>query len=315
MKQAPGGLRSETCLRHWTGLQRLFTLRGSRVADNSGMALVLTLLIVAVVTAMVVEFAYGVYVQTSELHNWQTAQQLSFAAKSAARLASKLVPDKPEDSYTKGFTELSQKSPITDLGGTITLRIEDENGKFNLNSLGGLMGQASYNSFKRLLAALQLRPEIADRILDWIDTDNIPNNGQFPETERGAKNAKLDSVDELLLIPGIDRETYEKLQPYVTIYTDNRININSAGVPVLMSLSDSITKDAAERIVKERENMPFVKLTDLSRAIGNTSMDAAGTTTSGTAYRVVAVAQSGDIKRVVECVIDTNGKVKYWKEI
>src|SRR5512139_1596351 len=48
----------------------------SRIADQSGMALVLVLMIVALITAMVVEFAYGVYVNTNALNNWQTSQKL-----------------------------------------------------------------------------------------------------------------------------------------------------------------------------------------------------------------------------------------------
>ena len=56
--------------------------RGEKAAgrDNRGMALVLTLLVVAILSGMVVEFAYGVYISTNALHNWQTAQRLSLAA-------------------------------------------------------------------------------------------------------------------------------------------------------------------------------------------------------------------------------------------
>lgn len=284
------------------------------------MALVLALLIVAIITAMVVEFAYGVYVQTSALHNWQAAQEMSLTAKSAVRLASKMLPDRAEDSYTKGFTEITQESPLPDLKGSITLRIEDEYAKFNLNSLGAPSNvfdqeKSPYNSFGRLLASIGLKDEIADRIWDWIDADSVPNNGRFPETETGSKNAKLDSVDELPSIPGIDRETYEKLLPYVTIFnSDNKPNINSADVPVLMSASKIVTRDLAEQIMRERRNASFRDMRDLNdRVSGVSSLDGYISFT-GAAFRVVSTAQSGDIKRVVECVIDTN-EVKYWKEM
>ena len=66
-----------------------------------------------------------------------------------------------------------------------------------------------------MLKALNLKADIADRIVDWIDPDAEP---RLRDSENSAKNGYLDSIDELLLIPGIDRESYERLVPYVTIY-------------------------------------------------------------------------------------------------
>src|SRR3990172_7749332 len=98
--------------------------------DNRGMALVLTLLVVAILTAMVVEFAYGVYISTNALHNWQTAQRLSLAAKSATRLGARLITQNA--SLYPGHMEITQRIPFDEIDGTISLRIEDENSKFNL---------------------------------------------------------------------------------------------------------------------------------------------------------------------------------------
>ena len=105
--------------------------------DNRGMALVITLLVVAILTAVVVEFAYGVYISTNALHNWQTAQRLSLAAKSATRLGARLITENASlYPYTyPGQMEIVQKIPFDEIDGTILLRIEDENSKFNLNSL------------------------------------------------------------------------------------------------------------------------------------------------------------------------------------
>jgi general secretion pathway protein K len=292
------------------------------VTNNRGMALVLTLMVVAIITAMVVEFAYGVYINTTALYTWQTSQKLSLAAKSATRLASKLISERSRSSFTSGFYEISQKIPYDDPDGIISIRIEDENAKFNLNSLVNPIGtrnETAYASFIRLLNALSVKTEIADRIVDWIDPNSEP---WLQDSENGAKNGKLDSVDEILMIPGIDSESYEKLSPYVTIYTDITglygININSAGVPVLMSLSDSINKDLAERIVTYREVTPFGKASDMQYVggIGSIWMSFQQYVTfDGTAFKVMATAQSGDVKRIIESVIEGNTKtVKYWKE-
>ncbi|MBF0560135.1 MAG: type II secretion system minor pseudopilin GspK [Nitrospirae bacterium] len=297
------------------------------IRNSDGMALVITLLVVALITAMVVEFSYGVYINTGALYNWQNSQKLSLAAKSATKLAAKLISDQTSlRSYTyPGILELSQKIPSEDLDGMIGIRIEDENSKFNLNTLGGFSvvfgsdkDKDPYNSLVRLLKALDLKTDIADRISYWIDssTDHRPPYGQV-----ATKDGKLGSVDELLLIPGIDQGTYEKLRPYVTIYGNNSININGASIPVLMSLSSSITEDLATRIVSYRENTPFEKTSDILKVAG---FDKIGQfplgyiTVKGSTFYVTATATSGGISRIVESVFELSGNIRYvrfWREI
>jgi len=296
--------------------------------DNRGMALVLTLLVVAILSAVVVEFAYGVYISTNALHNWQTAQRLSLAAKSATRLGARLITENASlyPSYTyPGQMEITQKIPFEEIDGTISLRIEDENSKFNLNSLvsrNSLRNDFAYYSLIRMLKFLNLKTEIADRIVDWIDPGTEPS---LHDSENSAKNGYLDSIDELLLIPGIDRESYERLVPYVTIHgvaqgSPAQININGASIPVLMSLSADMSAGMAERIVRYREVSPFAAAGDISRVTGfdNLEMPLAYMTVKGTAFHVLATAQAGNIKRIIESVIDiSSGRsrvVRYWKE-
>jgi hypothetical protein len=47
--------------------------------SESGMALVMTLMILALITSLVVEFAYGVYTTTAALQNWKDSQRLSLS--------------------------------------------------------------------------------------------------------------------------------------------------------------------------------------------------------------------------------------------
>ncbi len=300
-----------------------FTFHLSPFTEQRGMALVLTLMIVALITAMVVEFAYGVYVNTNALHNWQTSQELSVAARSATKLAARLIAERGTGYHAGGVFEMSQQVPFGDLDPIITLRIEDENAKFNLNQLGGALNvnfnpdQDPYKMFLRLVRSLGLKDEVADRISDWIDADSEPRLG---DSENGAKNAKLDSVDELLLIPGIDMETYEKLLPYVTIYTDrdSRIDINGAGIPVLMALSDSIDRNLAQRIVNYRNNEPFRQISEIRNVLGiDEKMYIALqglTTTNGSSFHVLATAEDNGVKRIVESVL-AGRAVLYWKEM
>jgi general secretion pathway protein K len=297
----------------------------SPARNTDGMALVLTLMIVAIITAMVVEFAYGIYTNTASLSNWQTSQQLSLAARSTVKLAARLIAEKAQQADTNGTFAISQAVPFGDLDTTVTLRIEDENAKFNLNSIiypNGQLYTEKYAQFVKLLQALKLPTTIASRVEDWIDPDSEP---RLPGSEAGAKNAYLDSVDELLLIPGIDRKTYEQLLPYVTIYgsagTAGLININDASIPVLMTLP-GVDEQMAERVVEYRNITPFTDAGKIGNVSGFESLVMGPLvgyiTTDRSVFHVTATAESGGIKRTIDSVLEVSGisaTVRYWKEM
>ncbi|MBW3542675.1 MAG: general secretion pathway protein GspK, partial [Planctomycetes bacterium] len=76
----------------------------------------------------------------------------------------------------------------------------DESGKINLNAILKLgLDEEQLNYM--LLALPDMTPEVADAILDYIDEDTTPRLYGW-ETEYN-KNAPLDSIDELLNVPGV----------------------------------------------------------------------------------------------------------------
>jgi len=289
--------------------------------NSAGFALVLVLIVTALITAMVAEFVQGVYTTTNSLYNWQASQRLSLLAQSGVDLSSNLIFNYLNRySYTyPGVKVVPLEKPFEDFEGEMYLRIEDENSRFNINTLvytNGLLNDYAYGSFKRLLSSISLDSAIADRIVDWIDPDREP---RLPDSEVISKNAPLDSTDELLLIPGIDKAIYDKLLPHVTIYGDGRVNINGAEIPALMSLSDSMDSNMAERIVKYREVTPFENSSQIQKVAGFEGPPGQSLmgriTVKGSAFRVVSTVMFGGVKTIVECIIDTKEKkIIYWKE-
>lgn len=300
--------------------------KGSRenpLLNSKGMALILTLMILAVITAMVVEFAYGVYINTSALHNWQDSQRISFIAKSAVNIAAETIYEKNSQStYTSpGVLDIPFDNPEKDAEGKLLVRIEDESAKFNVNSLvdpSGLLNEKAYRSFLRLLNALELSPDLADRIADWINPDSEP---RLHDSEEKVKNGYLDSIDELLLIRGMAGKSYERLMPYVTIYGNGLININGAEVPVLLSLSDAIDRDMAERIVKYRNATPFEQIQDIMKIAGFEMVGVSlmgSITVKGGFFHIIATATSGGTKRIIESTLEVSrGRpiVRHWREM
>ncbi|MGD1076490.1 MAG: type II secretion system minor pseudopilin GspK [Thermodesulfovibrionales bacterium] len=291
------------------------------VYPEKGMALVLTLLILVLITALVTEFSYGVFTTTAALHNWQDSQRLSFIAKSGTSLAMKLIAGAQSSQiYQYLGKDIPVDSIVDGFDGTLVVRAEDESGKFNLNSLVFQNNQDNPKAiaiFKKLLDNLGLSEDIADRVADWIDSDSEP---RLPDSEVGAKNAFMDSTDELLLIKGIDHATYEKLLPYVTVYgqtsviqpNDIKININSASIPVIMSVyeADGINADV-ETIIQERALNPFSDSDIGTRVPSDTHFI---TSCTNSYLRIKATAEEHDIKRVIESVV-SGQNIWYWREM
>jgi general secretion pathway protein K len=295
--------------------------------DQQGIALVVTLLAVVLITALVVEFSYGVYIGTSNLYNWRDSQRLSLMTQSGVNVATKLITDAMRDrdySYP-GIMEFPIEKPFEGFAGMIMIRIEDESAKFNVNAIvppneniRESDRQSPYNCFKRLLRVLALDERIADRIVDWIDTDK---EARLADSERGARNSVMLSTDEISLIPGIGRDDYNALLPYITVYgsRDNlSININGAEKPVLRCLSEKITDELAQRVIDFRKNNPFQETSDLSKVAGfetDTGIPPGVVAVKGEYFSIQSEADSGGVKRIIQTVLNIkNAVIEYWKE-
>ncbi|MBU4012718.1 MAG: type II secretion system minor pseudopilin GspK [Proteobacteria bacterium] len=298
------------------------------MGSEKGMALVLTLLIMAMITAMTVEFVYGVYTTNAGLYNWREAQKLSFAAKSGISLATKIMSENQNRySYTyPGSIEMPVENILKGFSGKVVIRVSDENGKFNVNSLvwpNGTTNETAFDSFILLLKNLNLDENIAYWVADWIDGDLEPRRR---DSEEGVKNDYLDSVDELLLVRGMDARAYDKISPLVTVYGigqiyNNLININTASRAVIMSLDDNITEALAERVINYRALEPFNRVSDLVRVagfegpLGQSLMNKIVVKASN--FRITSVAEEDRIKRIIECVVVVKGNaflIAYWQE-
>lgn len=280
---------------------------------ESGTALIITLLLLTLLTGIAVEFAYSVYISTSSLTNWINAQKASLFGKSGQGLISNHINE------TKNISD-EVNLPLnlySELGGEINIRIDDENSKFNINSIiypNGMTNEKAMSSLKRLLQYLEIDPMLALKIADWIDPDTEP---RMAGSEDRAKNTYLWSLEELKLIDGIDEDIFKTLKPFITIYGNGMININTAEVPVLVSLSDEMTKTLAEKIIYYREIMPFKNKADIVKVSG---LEAIGIriqdriTVESSCYRIFTKANVNGITRIIESVIDTSMNILYWRE-
>lgn len=123
-----------------------------------------------------------------------------------------------------------------------------------MQSKQGQVNQPQAHALQRLLERLELKPELAQAIIDWIDPDAdmlFPDgaedsNYMVLEPAYLAANQPFTSVSELRLIKGMDRESYDKLAPYVcALPPGTALNVNTAPALLLAALSED-NVDATE---------------------------------------------------------------------
>ena len=219
--------------------------RHAETSRQSGIALITVLLIVAVLTTIVGKLSFGNQVwlrQAENAANGARTAQVSRAAQVWVRTI--LDADDPGfDARTEAWAQ--QLPPLPVGGGSLSGRIEDLQGRYNLNNLVGQGGQPNeleMERFERLLNVLDLNADLAHAIADWIDADSEPNgpwgaeDGYYLGLKPAylAANRPLTSAAELRLVRGVDMRTWRRLEPYVTaLPTATPVNVNTASAIVL----------------------------------------------------------------------------------
>jgi type II secretory pathway component PulK len=286
----------------------------STVFNDRGSALIITLLLISILVGLVVNFVYEVYIDSSAVSNWSNAQRASYIAKSGQNIAASFI--KQINLYPHSNIREIALPVVRDFGqgATLVVTVEDENSKFNINIIAN---PDNIPRLQKLFEYLKINPDIALIIADWIDPDSDPRTS---DSEDVAKNGLLWSIDELKLIKAIDNEVFDKISPYVTATTNWlnwKININTAELPVLVSLDKNMTESLAERIIDFRKDSPFETVDQVQNISG---LKTIGINIIGKSdvrsknFRVMTRATVNDIPRIIETVIDTNSKIYFWRE-
>ncbi len=232
---------------------------------RKGIVLFLVLSIMAAVAAFLFSVFYlsnTTYQKTEGLKDYTTAYH---AAVSAVKIALKYLRQDNNGFDGKG-DDWAEPIAYNYRGIFISIRINDECGKFNVNKLTLPL---YYRIGKRLFEDLG-KPEVVDAIKDWIDGDDIPSpfgaeKDYYESMGYRPSNRPMKSLGELLYVKGIDEKTFKKIEPYITVYGNGKVNVNSAPKKVLVALSDRMSDEAANSIIEAR---PIKKLEALRELPG-----------------------------------------------
>jgi general secretion pathway protein K len=164
------------------------------------------------------------------------------------------------DSQTDHLGEIwaVELAPMPVEGGQIAGRIEDLQGRFNLNNLISPQGEEDLlarRQFERLLESLQLDPTLAGVVVDWLDADaeaNFPGGGEDAsyaamDPPYRTPNSIISTPSELMANAGFDTELFQRLSPYVTALPPGTpLNVNTASV--YQTFEGLVEADVLQRI-------------------------------------------------------------------
>jgi general secretion pathway protein K len=229
------------------------------------------MLVVSLATVAAVAMATRLQVdvrRTGNLLHGEQAYAYALAAESWAEVILRRDADDSEiDTLAENWA--TALPPISVEGGFVSGRIEDLQGRFNVNNLVDTDGEPSepdLEYFKRLLVLLGLEPELATALLDWIDADI---NATFPDGAEDdfylleappyrAANRPLVNISELRLVKGYSAEVITLLEPYITALPEpTALNVNTASPVVLQALHANMGEMDAAQIIEARGDAGF----------------------------------------------------------
>ncbi|MBD2858553.1 type II secretion system minor pseudopilin GspK [Spongiibacter sp. KMU-158] len=255
--------------------------RSSQIVTNqSGAALIMVLLLVAVMLILSVSLVDGVRYNSQRLLNQRFMEQSFWYALGGETLAKYALEDIADEETVNLGQDWAREDILFPIdGGSIAGRFVDQQACFNLNNLYPPNTEdgeeedpdrAPLRLFRNLFTNLELSQQRADfiagRVADWIDEDFSPegvygaedlnyNRGDYPFMP---PNALLTSLSELTLFAEFEEGEQGKLWPNFCVLpqVDTTLNINTLKVEqaalLAAALDNLITVDQARMMLESR---------------------------------------------------------------
>jgi len=256
-----------------------------------GVALITAVLIVALATILAINVTFRGMVdqrRSANLFALDAGYEIALGAEAwAADFLRKDAQESQTDHLGETWAKPLPPLPVGEGIGVVEGRLDDMQGRFNLNSLvfaDGTTNPKAVKQLERILGMLGIETTWATAIADWVDADVQPGfpdgaedsvyTGQDPP--HLAANMPITRPSELMFLPEFGGERYRKLQPFISaLPVGTKLNVCTAPGIVIDSLFESQRQFSLnpEDLAARRKDACFPTLEDLRGALGPAEYD------------------------------------------
>jgi general secretion pathway protein K len=287
-----------------------------------GAALILAMLVAALAATVAVALASEQQRWLADVSNRGDQVQAQSLALAGVQWARQILND---DARSGSLDHLGEPwayplPPTPIANGAIEGRIEDAQGRFNLNNLAldTPAGTAERIRLASLFSAKGVDPRVLDAIADWIDADSSPRaNGaedafyaQRAPTALAA-NAPLVRVAEFTSVRGASAKTWAMLAPdLAALPAGTALNINTANADVIAAAIPDLAGDKLASFIAERARRPFSAMADLrERLPRDVKLPEGATFGFSSSYFLVSVrSRQGDAIAQARALLKRDGR-------
>lgn len=239
-------------------------------------------------------------------------------------LAEDFRQGKEVDTLAEGWARPIAALPVE--RAIVSGNIADEQGRFNLNNVvrQGQKSDADLRVLRSLLGTLDLSPDLADAVLDWIDADADLSGAagaedayylSLPRPYRAA-NREMVQVEELYRVRGFDAAAVARLKPHVTALPGRTaINANTASEAVVAAVF-GIAREKAAAGLAERRTRPFRTVAEVAERLKEQAPPAETLDVKSRYFNVRVTVSQDDVQLASEALVrreDTGATAILWR--
>lgn len=229
---------------------------------QKGLALVLVLWVLSLLTIMAGSFALSMRRETSIIEGIKNNAEAMAAAESGIAMAEMMLLNPDQNKRWRADGSIYQ---IDSVNATVRVRLLSEAGKIDINKADQILLQSL---MKRAPVDEEQQIRIVDAILDWRDEDDLVHiNGAEKKEYQDAglsfkpRNKPFQSVEELQLVIGVDASVFQWIEPLVTTYSgQQQVDLRQAATEVLQVIpeldADLVDTYIAERLESAKNGLP-----------------------------------------------------------
>lgn len=307
----------------------------SPLINEKGMALLIVLAVVALLSSLLIEFSFSTLVDLRSVETFRDRSKAYYIARGGVEAARIILQEDRNqfDHPSEFWGEPLAGIPVGE--GDVSLKIEDVSGRLNINFVGDARGNPlpGYHRFVALCEeVLQVDSvaarALADALVNWfhadlavMTADDAYYNRQTPPYSR--RGAKLTALDELHLVRGFDEEVLTALRPFIRVVGAEPINVNTAPAEVLLAWQHSAAagnvaiifdRPDMDVLVQYRETTAFKELADLALVEGigprwSTAWSQGSVTVQGAVYQIESLGRVNQGSRRAQAVVAKQGNI------